>query len=111
MTALTMRITLRTVCGTPAEVAYDFERSMRAVMDYFAGFAGTLLTLPLWLPTPTTLRFLRARAPDAGGAPPCRAARTRRSAVARGSASATSLPGGSWWSRTLQRRRVTSSGQ
>jgi cytochrome P450 len=61
MTALTMRITLRTVCGTPAEHAHDFERSMRAVMDYFAGFAGTLLTLPLWLPTPSTLRFLRAR--------------------------------------------------
>jgi hypothetical protein len=30
-------------------------------MVYFAGFAGTLLTLPLWLPTPRTLRFLRAR--------------------------------------------------
>lgn len=61
MTALTVRITLRTVFGTSTENAEVFERSMRAVMDYFAGFAGTLIAMPLWLPTPTTLRFLRAR--------------------------------------------------
>lgn len=61
MAALTVRITLRTVFGTPAEDAHVFERSMRAVMDYFAGFAGTMIAMPLWLPTPTTLRFLRAR--------------------------------------------------
>jgi cytochrome P450 len=61
MTALTVRITLRTVFGTPAEDAHVFERSMRSVMAYFAGFAGTLIPMPLWLPTPTTRRFLRAR--------------------------------------------------
>lgn len=62
MTALTVRITLRSVFGTEAEDPRELEHSMRAVMSYFAGVANTSLTLPTWLPTPDNLRFRRARA-------------------------------------------------
>lgn len=61
MTGLTVRILLRCLFGTNARDAHEFERSIRAVMKYFAGFADTLMTMPLWLPTPGTRRFLRAR--------------------------------------------------
>ncbi len=84
MTALTVRITLRSVFGTEAEDPRQFEHSMRAVMSYFAGFANTLMTLPLWLPTPDNLRFRRAREH-------LRAAMRRTLASARSSAGAPSV--------------------
>lgn len=62
MTALALRIILRSVFGTDATESRDFEHSMRDVMSYFAGFANTSFPLPLWLPAPKNRRFLRARA-------------------------------------------------
>jgi cytochrome P450 len=61
MTALSVRIILRCVFGTCAEDVHELERSMQAVMKYFAGFASTSMPLPLWLPSPDNRRFLRAR--------------------------------------------------
>lgn len=61
MTALALRIILRSVFGTDAAESRDFEQSMKDVMSYFAGFANTSLPLPLWLPAPKNRRFLRAR--------------------------------------------------
>ena len=61
MTGLTLRVILRSVFGTDAHEADDFERSMRDVMRYFAGFANTSLPLPLWIPAPKNRRFMRAR--------------------------------------------------
>jgi cytochrome P450 len=61
MTRLTVRITLCSVFGTDPEGADELERSMRAVMSYFAGVANTMLPFPLWLPTPDNRRFLAAR--------------------------------------------------
>jgi cytochrome P450 len=61
MTELTLRVLLRSVFGTDARETDDFERSMRDVMQYFAGFANTSYPLPLWLPTSPNRRFRRAR--------------------------------------------------
>ncbi|HEY8944891.1 MAG TPA: cytochrome P450 [Polyangiaceae bacterium] len=62
MAQTSMRIALRTLFGADAKGVDDFESSMRAVMMFFTGVAGTAVPLPLWLPTPTNRRFLRARA-------------------------------------------------
>ncbi|HKO49346.1 MAG TPA: cytochrome P450 [Polyangiaceae bacterium] len=61
MARLSMRIALRTVFGADSEMDEDLEPSMRDAMLFFVGVAGTAITLPLALPTPTNRRFIRAR--------------------------------------------------
>jgi cytochrome P450 len=61
MSRLTLRLALSSLFGVDAANLAGFEASMRAVMQYFRGVAGTGLPLPLALPSPGNLAFRRAR--------------------------------------------------
>jgi cytochrome P450 len=62
LTRVTLRVVLRTVFGSDGSENLDIERSMDDVISHALGIAGTWITLPLYLPTPSNRRFLRARA-------------------------------------------------
>jgi cytochrome P450 len=61
MARISLRAALRALCGAEADRLPDCESSILACMNYFSGFLGTLIPLPTWVPTPTNLRFIRAR--------------------------------------------------
>jgi cytochrome P450 len=60
-TRIALGIALRSLFGATLADIETFERSLRHATDYFTGVAGTMITLPLWLPTPTNVRYQRAR--------------------------------------------------
>lgn len=59
--ALTLEVVVKTLFGTALpEGAPDVGAALDEVMEYFLGFAGTGLPLPLAVPTPGNFRFRRA---------------------------------------------------
>lgn len=61
MVNVALRCALRALFGIDPDIFAEVGKHTRAGMDYFAGLFGTMVPLPLWLPTGVNRRFLRAR--------------------------------------------------
>lgn len=61
MVSVAMRCALRALFGVTPEQFGSVGAHTRAGMDYFAGVYGTMVPLPLWIPTRVNRRFLRSR--------------------------------------------------
>jgi cytochrome P450 len=62
MVSVTLRAALRSLFGADPDKVPDLAQATRAAMDYYCGIAGTMMTLPTWIPTAANRGFVRARA-------------------------------------------------